>query len=460
MNIDAILKRIDDNLDESLERLFALLKIPSISTDPAYDADCRAAAHWIKDDLAALGFLSEVRETDGKPIVLAFPAEATSDDKPKVLFYGHYDVQPVDPLDLWDEDPFAPRIVTREDGSKIIVARGACDDKGQLMTFIEAMRAILAVEGRLPVPVTVLIEGEEESGSPSLPAFFAKTMEELRCDAAFVCDTGMWDPETPAIAMSLRGLVGDEITVKCSNRDLHSGQFGGPARNPNHVLAAIIAALHDETGRVTVPGFYDGVAEVPAETLANWDSLGMTAEKFLGPIGLKTPAGEEGRTILEQVWARPTLEVNGMWGGYTGAGFKTVIPAEAHAKISFRLVGDQNPDKLREAFRAFVRERVPADCSVEFKAHGNGPALTIPDDWDLLEVGKTALDAEWGKSTAMVGMGGSIPIVHDFKHKLGMDTLMIGFALEDDNVHSPNEKFNMSSFHKGIRSWARVLAAL
>ncbi|WP_226579602.1 dipeptidase [Acuticoccus sediminis] len=460
MNIDAILKRIDDNIDESLERLFALLRIPSISTDPAYDEQCREAAHWLREDLAALGFLAEVRDTDGKPMVLAKPAEPTTGDKPHILFYGHYDVQPVDPLELWDEDPFAPRIVTREDGSKIIVARGACDDKGQLMTFIEAMRAILAVEGRLPVPVSVLIEGEEESGSPSLPGFLAKSGEEIRCDAAFVCDTGMWDAETPAIALSLRGLVGDEITVKCASRDLHSGQFGGPARNPNHVLASILAALHDGTGRVTVPGFYEGVTETPAETMENWAGLDMTAEKFLGPIGLETPAGEEGRTVLEQVWARPTLEVNGMWGGYTGTGFKTVIPAEAHAKVSFRLVGDQDPDKLREAFRAFVRERVPADCTVEFKKHGNGPAFRVPSDWPILKIGEEALNAEWGKQTAMVGMGGSIPIVHDFKYGLGMDTLMIGFALEDDNVHSPNEKFNLSSFHKGIRSWARVLAAL
>ena len=460
MNIDAILKRIDDDLDQSLERLFALLRIPSISTDPAYDAQCREAATWIKDDLASLGFAAEVRDTEGKPMVLAKPAEGPESGKPHILFYGHYDVQPVDPLELWDEEPFAPRVVTREDGSKIIVARGACDDKGQLMTFIEAVRAILAVEGKLPVPVSVLIEGEEESGSPSLPGFLAKSADEIRCDAAFVCDTGMWDAATPAIALSLRGLVGDEITVKCANRDLHSGQFGGPARNPNHVLAKIIADLHDETGRVTVPGFYEGVTETPPETLENWANLDMTAEKFLGPIGLETPAGEEGRTVLEQVWARPTLEVNGMWGGYTGAGFKTVIPAEAHAKISFRLVGDQDPDKLREAFRAFVAERVPADCTVEFKKHGNGPAFRVPGDWPILEIGRRTLAEEWGKETAMVGMGGSIPIVHDFKHGLGMDTLMIGFALEDDNVHSPNEKFNMSSFHKGIRSWARVLAAL
>lgn len=461
MDIDAILKRIDDDLDDSLERLFALLRIPSISTDPAYDADCRAAATWLKGELDGLGFGAEVRDTAGKPMVLAKTDGAVAaDGAPHILFYGHYDVQPVDPLDLWNEDPFAPKLVTRDDGSKMIVARGACDDKGQLMTFLEAMRAILKVEGRLPVPVTVLIEGEEESGSPSLPGFLAEAAEEIRADAAFVCDTSMWDRDTPAIAMSLRGLVGDEVTVRCANRDLHSGQFGGPARNPNHVLAAIIAALHDEDGRIAVPGFYDGVTEVPAETKAMWETLGMTADAFLGPIGLKQPAGETGRTVPEQVWSRPTLEVNGMTGGYTGRGFKTVIPSEASAKISFRLVGEQKPDAVREAFRAFVRERVPADCTVSFHGHGNGPALTIPPDWPMLKTGEAALNAEWDKPTAMVGMGGSIPIVHDFKHRLGMDTLMIGFALEDDNVHSPNEKYDLRSFHKGIRSWARVLTAL
>ncbi|MBJ3774473.1 dipeptidase [Acuticoccus mangrovi] len=462
MDIDAVLKRIDDDLETSLERLFALLSIPSISTDPAYDGECRRAAQWLADDFAAMGFSAEVRDTEGKPMVLAKSdgAPVAGDDKPHILFYGHYDVQPVDPLELWTEEPFKPHLVTREDGSKMIVARGACDDKGQFMGFVEAVRAILAVEGALPAPITILIEGEEESGSPSLPGFLAAAGDELKADAAFVCDTGMWDADTPAIAMSLRGLVGEEITIRAANRDLHSGQFGGPARNPNHILAKILAALHDEDGRVTVPGFYEGVVEPAAETKANWERLGLTAEEFLGPIGLKEAAGEKDRTVLEQLWSRPTLEVNGMIGGYTGKGFKTVIPGEASAKVSFRLVGEQSPAKLREAFRAFVRERVPADCEVSFAEHGGSPAFRVAEDWPMLKKGEQALKDEWGTETAMVGMGGSIPIVHSFKHKLGMDTLMIGFALEDDNVHSPNEKYDLKCFHKGIRSWARVLAAL
>lgn len=458
MDIDAVLSRIDDDFDASMERLIAFLKIPSISTDPAYDSACRQAADFMQADLQALGFSATVRETPGKPMVLA--KRAGPSDKPHILFYGHYDVQPVDPLHLWRADPFDPQIVTREDGTKMIVARGACDDKGQLMTFIEAMRAVLSEVGELPCAVTVLLEGEEESGSPSLPGFVASTAYELKADAAFICDTGMWDAHTPAIALSLRGLVGEEIIIRAANRDLHSGQFGGPARNPNHVLSRVLADLHDATGRVMVPGFYEGVPELAEATRANWSELGLSAKDFLAPIGLSIPAGEQGRTLLEQVWSRPTCEVNGMIGGYTGAGFKTVIPSAATAKVSFRLVGTQDPAKVREAFRAFVRERVPADCSVTFSEHGGSPAFSVSPDSPFLATGKAACEAEWGTSCAMVGMGGSIPIVRTFKEDLGMDALMIGFALEDDNVHSPNEKYEVRCYHKGIRTWARVLAAL
>ena len=458
MDIEAILHRIDADLDESLERLFALLRIPSISTDPAYSAECRKAADWLVSELQSLGFIAEARETDGHPIVVGHADGPAG--KPRILLYGHYDVQPVDPLSLWHKDPFEPSIVAREDGSRMIVGRGACDDKGQLMSMVEALRAIKAETGSFPAPITVLFEGEEESGSPSLPAFFEKTRDELAADAVFVCDTGMWDAETPAVALSLRGLVAHDIIVRAANRDLHSGQFGGPARNPNHVLAKILADLHDEDGSVTIPGFYEGVHEPSNAQKANWENLGLTAEEFLGPIGLAEPAGERGRTVLEQVWSRPTCEINGMTGGYTGAGFKTVIPAEASAKVSFRLVGDQDPMKLRAALKEFVRARLPEDCTVEFIDHGAGPAFRVDEDWPMLKKGAAALEAEWGKPAAMVGMGGSIPIVRDFKNELGMDTLMIGFALEDDNVHSPNEKYEMTSFHKGIRSWARMFASL
>lgn len=457
-SIDKVLARIDTDIENSLERLFDLLKIKSISTDPAFAAPCREAAEWLARELNEIGIESSVRDTAGHPMVVGH--RKSGKPGPHVLFYGHYDVQPVDPLELWEWDPFEPAIVTREDGTKIIVARGSSDDKGQLMTFVEAARAFISETGDLPVDVTVLFEGEEESGSPSLHPFLEANKDELSCDLAMVCDTGMWDAQTPAISVMLRGMVGDEIVVRAASRDLHSGMYGGSAQNPNHIVAQIIAGLHDENGRITLPGFYDGVIDMPEDVTRMWETLGFSVEEFLGDVGLKYPRGEKGRTPLEHLWSRPTVEVNGMWGGYQGAGSKTVIPAEAHAKFTFRLVGDQDPDKIQESFRNYVRSKIPADCSVEFIAKEGSPALRLDFDMPALEHGKTALQEEWGKEAALIGMGGSIPIVGDFKRMLGMDTLMIGFGLEDDQIHSPNEKYNLTSFHKGVRSWARVLDEL
>ncbi len=381
-------------------------------------------------------------------------------ESPRVLFYGHYDVQPADPLDLWKTPPFEPRIETLPDGRKIIVARGACDDKGQVMTFIEACRAYKAVTGALPLDITMLIEGEEECGSKHLFGFVRDNAAELRCDLALVCDTAMWDAETPAITTSLRGLVYEELRLTCADRDLHSGVFGSAARNPIHVLVEILAAMHDTNGRVTIPGFYDGVRDLPPDIKADLAGLGLTAEKFLGPIGLKIPAGEKDRMLIEQISTRPTAEVNGIIGGYTGEGAKTVIPGKAMAKISFRLVGAQRPDKVRAAFRDFVYERLPADCRAEFGDFSGSPAFDVAFDNRALGRARAALAEEWGKKAVTIGAGGSIPIVADFKSVLGMDTLMVGFALDDDRMHSPNEKYDLRSFHKGIRSWARILAAL
>jgi acetylornithine deacetylase/succinyl-diaminopimelate desuccinylase-like protein len=369
-------------------------------------------------------------------------------------------VQPVDPLELWEAPPFEPRIVKRADGTDVIAARGAADDKGQLMTFVEAVRAWKAVAGKLPARVTLLLEGEEESGSPNLAPFLAANSGELTADLALVCDTDMWRRGYPAITVSLRGLVGEEVIVTCANRDLHSGMYGGAARNPLHVLADLLAALHDASGRVTLPGFYDGVSELPADVKRQWDGLGFDPKAFLGEVGLSVPAGEANRSVLEQIWSRPTCEVNGIVGGYTGAGFKTVIPSKASAKVSFRLVGDQNPQKIVESFRAFVRARVPADCTVDFLAHGRSPGLRLPFDGPWLQRAREALADEWGKDPALLGGGGSIPVVGDFRSILGMNTLMIGFSLDDDRVHSPNEKYDLASFRGGIRSWARVIAAL
>src|SRR5580704_7020870 len=455
--LPAVLDRIDADLDQSLERLFAFMRIQSISTDAAYSEQCRAAAAFVASDLGSLGFAADIRPTAGHPVVVGKGGNGAG---PRVLFYGHYDVQPVDPLALWETPPFAPRIATLPDGRKIIVARGACDDKGQVMTFIEACRAFTAVTGELPLPITMMIEGEEECGSNHLFGFVKDNADEFKLDLALVCDTSMWDPTTPMVTTSLRGLVYEEVRLTCADRDLHSGLFGGAAQNPLRVLARILAAMHDDNGRVTIPGFYDGVKELPPDIRSDLASLHLSAEDFLGSFGLKVPAGEKDRMLIEQIATRPTAEINGMIGGYTGQGAKTVIPGQAMAKVSFRLVGAQDPQKIRDAFRAFVRERLPLDCKVEFDDFGSAPAIELPFDNPALVKTRAALSAEWGKKAVMVGEGGSIPIVGDFKRELGMDTIMVGFALDDDRVHSPNEKYDLTSFHKGTRSWARILAAL
>jgi len=452
-----VLARLDADRDNALARLFELLRFESISTDPAYAGQCQAAAAWLADDLAGLGFTARVEPTPGHPMVVAHDLAA---DGPHLLFYGHYDVQPVDPLELWERAPFDPAVVTRPDGTKFISARGACDDKGQLMTFIEACRAYKATHGALPCRITILLEGEEESGGASLPPFLDAHRDELAADIALVCDTSMWSATTPAITTMLRGNVADQVTIHAADRDLHSGMYGGAAANPIHVLTRILAEMRDDQGRITIPGFYDGVPELPAALKAQWEGLAFSPDAFLGEVGLGIPAGEKTYTALEQVWSRPTAEVNGIWGGYTGAGFKTVIPAEAHAKISFRLVGDQDPEAVRTAFRSFVEDRLPGDCRASFLARGGGRATVMPLDDPAFEKARRALSEEWGTEAAFIGCGGSIPVVGEFQGRLGLDTLLIGFGLDDDRIHSPNEKYELTSFTKGARSWARVLAAL
>lgn len=458
--LDKVLDRIDHDLKASLDRLFELLAIDSISTDPTYRESCLRAAEWLADELKALGFDASVRPTPGHAMVVAHGPEPDEARGPRVLFYGHYDVQPVDPLDLWEAPPFEPRLVTRDDGGRMIVARGAADDKGQLMTFIEACRAWKAVTGGLPLSVSILLEGEEETGSPNLVPFLDANRKELSRDLVLVSDTTMWDARTPAITTMMRGMVSEDVVITAADRDLHSGRFGGPARNPIRVLASILGSLHDDGGRVTIEGFYDDVRELPDDVRDNWQALDFDAADYLGAIGLSEPAGETDRSLLEQNWARPTCEINGIIGGYTGEGFKTVIPSKASAKVSFRLVADQDPDKIREAFRTHVRDRLPPDCKVEFQKHANAAAIAMPLDSPAMRAAAKALEEEWGRAPAMVGAGGSIPIIGEFKRRLGMDSLLIGYSLRDDRVHSPNEKFDLSSFHGGIRSWARIMAAL
>ncbi len=457
--LDQVLSHVDDHLEESIDRLFDLVRIESISTDPAYKAECQKAAEWLERELKELQFDASVRPTPGHPMVVAHTPD--HDAGPHVLFYGHYDVQPVDPLELWDNPPFEPTVKELSDGSKELTGRGTSDDKGQLLTFVEACRAWRAVTGKLPLNASMILEGEEETGSPSLDDFLATHKDELKADLALVCDTSMWDKDTPAITVRLRGMMKENLVIKAADRDLHSGGYGSAARNPLHVLSKIIADLRDDKGRVQIPGFYDGVGELPADIKKQWDELGFDSEEFLGEVGLSVPAGEEGYSVLEQLTSRPTCEVNGIWGGYNGEGSKTVIPAEANAKFTFRLVDQQEPSKIREAFRCFVEARLPVDCSVEYESVGGefGPLVV---DTDMPETQKVikALSDEWNKEAALIGSGGSIPITTEFRRVLGMETLLVGFALEDDRIHSPNEKYDLKSFHKGIRSWVRIIAAL
>src|SRR5260221_7055926 len=325
--LQRVVDRIDADFDNSLERLFALLRIKSISADPANAGDCKAAADHLAKDIATLGFTAEVRPTAGHPAIVA-KANGGPAGRPHVLFYGHYDVQPVDPLNLWHRPPFEPAVTDHADRRKIIVARGAEDDKGQLMTFVEACRAWKQVTGSLPVDVTIVIEGEEEVGSKNFVPFLEKNKDDLRADFALVCDTGMWDQNTPAITTSLRGLVYEEVRIKAANRDLHSGIFGGGAQNPIRVLTRILGSLHDDNSHITIPGFYDGVKDLPPDILAQWKKLNLSPDSFLKPIELSIPAGVKSRLLIEQISSRPTCDVNCIIDGYTGEGSKTVIPAE------------------------------------------------------------------------------------------------------------------------------------
>jgi acetylornithine deacetylase/succinyl-diaminopimelate desuccinylase-like protein len=448
---------VDAELDAAVERLFDALRIPSVSTDPAYADACARAARFFADELGGLGFEARVAPTGGHPMVVAH----RDGPGPHLLFYGHYDVQPVDPVELWRRDPFDPAIETRADGSRYVVARGASDDKGQLRTFIEACRAWQETASRLPCRVTILLEGEEESGSANLDPFLKANRGELTADLALICDTSMWDGETPGITLALRGMAAGEVRIAGPSRDLHSGLYGGAARNPIHVLARILADLRGEDGRIALPGFYDGVEDPSPELRASWERLGFDPAAFLGEVGLSEPAGERGRPALEQLWARPTAEVNGIGGGYTGDGFKTVIPAEAFAKVSFRLVPGQDPERVWRSFEQHVRDRLPPDCSAAFTRRGDGsPAVALDAGTPELRAVRAALASEWGREPALLASGGSIPVVGSIKRLLGMDSVLVGFARDDDNIHSPNEKYELQSFHKGIRSWVRILAAL
>jgi acetylornithine deacetylase/succinyl-diaminopimelate desuccinylase-like protein len=455
MSISKVLTQIDEDFSQSTDRLFELLRIESISTDSNYDTECEKAADWLVSELSDIGFEASKRATLGHPMVIAHSDGPGS----KIMFYGHYDVQPVDPLDLWDNPPFEPTIEETNNG-KVIRARGAADDKGQLMTFVEACRAWIKVNGKLPVKTSIFFEGEEESGSPSLVPFMEANTEELKSDIALICDTGLFGEETPGIVTMLRGLVKIEVEITGPSRDLHSGMYGGISINPIRVLNKILAGLHDEDGKITLSGFYDGVLELPQNISDQWDNLSFDHLNFLNEVDLTKPAGEVNRTPLEMIWSRPTCDVNGIYGGYQGEGFKTVLPSKAAAKISFRLVGDQDPKQILKSLKQYIVSCLPPDCSVKYTEETPSKATQMSTSNEAFEKARQALSDEWPKEATFVGCGGSIPIAGHFKDILNTDSMLIGFGKDDDKIHSPNEKYDLSSFHKGIRSWARILDKL
>lgn len=455
--VAAVLNAANAGFDASRDNLFALLRIPSISAQPAHRQDCERAAAWWRDQLTALGFQAELRPTAGHPVVVGHHPGPADYNGPHVLFYGHYDVQPVDPVELWSSPPFEPQLVDGPHGKRF-VARGAVDDKGQTLMFLEALRAWHGAGGGIPARLTVLIEGEEEIGSPNLEPFLVAHRDELKADLALISDTGMWDVDTPAITTRLRGMAYFEVTLKAASRDLHSGLYGGSALNPINALTRILGELQDADGRIQLPGFYDRVKPVTNAQRAQWDALGFDEAAFLGKIGLTAPVGERGYAALERLWARPTADINGIWGGYTGPGSKTVIAAEASAKVSFRLVPNQDPDEVFAQFQQFVNQRLPAGAKAEFACFSGSPGIEMNLETPWVQAAQAVLTEEYGKPAVLMGSGGSIPVVMSLNKVLGIDSLLIGFGLDDDQVHSPNEKFEQRCFQHGIRSHARLLA--
>ena len=474
MAVDNVLAWLESNQDAGINRLCDWLRIPSISTDPKYAPDVRRAAQWCADHLKASGVDAQVRDAvtkDGKPghpIVFAHVPGDLNYRGPHLLFYGHYDVQPVDPVNLWESDPFQPVVRDArqgEQGGRRVVARGAVDDKGQVMMFLEAMRAWKEVTGKPAggVKMTIMIEGEEESGSVSLEPFVNATASELRkCDVCLISDTGMLGRGKPAITYGVRGLAYTEVVLHAANQDLHSGLWGGRCPNPITELARVLAQLHDKKRKVTIPGFYDDVVPLSNKERENWKRLKFNAAAALKQIGLQPVAdiGETGYTALEREGGRPTAEINGIVGGYTGPGAKTVIPSHASAKVSFRLVADQNPTKVTKAFFKWCKERTPPGCKWEFIDHHGGHGVTTPIDSPAMRAAQRAIKRATGKQAALIKSGGSIPVAGMLKARLGIDTIFMGFGLDDDRVHSPNEKFEIDCYRSGARAHAVLIDEL
>lgn len=444
---------LEQNRDRFLANLQAALRIPSISAQPAHRDDVKRCAEHIVDHLRAIGMTrAEAMPTAGHPVVYAEWLGAPG--KPTVLLYGHYDVQPVEPLDLWETPPFEPKI---KDGA--LYARGASDDKGQVYMHLSAIEAHLKVHGKLPLNLKVVIEGEEEAGSEHLEAFLREHRRMLDADVILVSDTSMPAPDQPGLCYGLRGICYTQIEVTGPARDLHSGQFGGGVMNPANALCGIIAALKDQDGRITVPGFYDRVRALHADERRDLNAV-FDEKSFLAAAGAPRAWGEKGFTTAERISVVPTLDVNGMWSGYTGPGSKTVLPSFAAAKVSMRLVPDQDPKDVFDRFAAHVKSLAPDAVTVRvLDLHGGKPFITDPRH-PMLEAAKRALARAWTKPPVMIREGGSIPVMTTFQETHGLPSILLGFALEDDQVHAPNEKFALTSFHGGTRSVAYLYEEL
>ena len=442
----------NQNHSRFLDELQSFLRIPSVSTLPEHAGDCRRAAELLITELRRIG-MENVRliETEGHPLVYADWLHAPG--KPTALCYGHYDVQPPDPLDEWLSPPFEPTV---RNGN--LYARGAVDDKGQVWAQIKALESLLATNKTLPLNVRVLLEGEEEVGGEGIADYVAQKPPELKSDFALVSDTELFAPGLPTLCVGLRGMIYTEIEVRGAKSDLHSGMYGGAAPNPFIALAQIVARLKDENGHILIPGFYDGIIPPSPEELAAWKSLPFNEEHYrIAEVGSRQLVGEDGFSVLERTWARPTLDVHGMPGGFVGAGAKTVIPAKAQAKISMRLVPGMTPAKSYAQYRSYVEQISPAGVDVEVRLIHTGDPCLIPVNNRYIQAATRALHEVWGKDTVFIRSGGSIPIVGDFDRHLGLPSVMMGFGLPDDNIHAPNEKFHIRNFELGIDSLIRFL---
>ncbi|GGL87246.1 peptidase M20 [Deinococcus aerolatus] len=450
-HLENVLNALGNRTEVSLSELIEFASIPSVSAQPAHKPDMERAAAWLSERLKRAGLQTVERwPTAGHPAVYAEYLEA-GEDAPTLLVYGHYDVQPPDPLEKWDTPPFTPTVKGER-----LYGRGVSDDKGPLLLTVQVVDAYLSTHGQLPLNLKFLFEGEEEVGSKHLNDLVAQNVGRLKADFVLSADGGMWSAETPSLTVGARGLAALELTVRGPGKDLHSGRHGGSVHNPLHALATLIAGLHDEAGRVTVPGFYDGIAELTSPQRDGIRQLPFTDEAYLTQTGAPAVYGESGYSTLERQWHRPTLEVNGMWGGYTGEGTKTVLPAEAHAKISCRLVPGQEPGRIAALLRQHLEDKLPPGVTLEVHGSDHGArAYHLPEGHPGAVVARDVLAGLYGVAPLDVGMGGSIPVLETFQSVLGLDTVFFSFAVGDEDIHAPNEFFRIPRLYEGQKAWAQ-----